>query len=64
MTVMNIFSLLGGLGLFLFGMRIMGEGLERAAGNRLRRALCGILLPRLQGRGRGCVPEAAVRSTK
>ena len=35
MSVMNIISLLGGLSLFLFGMKVLGEGLERAAGNRL-----------------------------
>ncbi len=39
MSVMNVLSLLGGLGLFLFGMKIMGEGLERAAGSRLKRLL-------------------------
>ncbi|MGN0778699.1 MAG: Na/Pi cotransporter family protein [Aristaeellaceae bacterium] len=39
MSVMNVLSLLGGLGLFLFGMKIMGEGLEKAAGNRLKRIL-------------------------
>ena len=38
-SVMNVLSLLGGLGLFLFGMRIMGEGLEKAAGNKLKRIL-------------------------
>ena len=32
MSVMNIISLLGGLSLFLFGMKVLGEGLERAAG--------------------------------
>lgn len=39
MSVVNVLSLLGGLGLFLFGMKIMGEGLERAAGSRLKRLL-------------------------
>ena len=39
MSVMNIISLLGGLSLFLFGMKVMGEGLERAAGNRLKKIL-------------------------
>ena len=39
MSVMNVFSLLGGLSLFLFGMKIMGEGLERTAGNRLKNIL-------------------------
>ena len=37
---MNMFlSMLGGLGLFLFGMKLMSEGLEKAAGERLRKIL-------------------------
>ena len=31
MTVFNVFSLLGGLALFLFGMDIMGKALEKQA---------------------------------
>ena len=31
MTVFNVFSLLGGLALFLFGMDIMGKALEKHA---------------------------------
>jgi len=34
-----IFGLFGGLGLFLYGMSQMGEGLQRAAGERMRRIL-------------------------
>ncbi|MDK2883242.1 MAG: phosphate:Na+ symporter, partial [Bacillota bacterium] len=30
------FTLLGGLGLFIYGMKLMGEGLERSAGERLK----------------------------
>jgi len=33
------FSLIGGLGLFIFGMRTMGDGLQKAAGQRMRRLL-------------------------
>lgn len=29
--------LLGGLGLFLYGMKLMGDGLEMAAGSRLKK---------------------------
>lgn len=36
MSITIIFALLGGLGLFLFGMQLMSEGLEKAAGARLR----------------------------
>lgn len=39
MTFMNVLSLLGGLGLFLFGMKIMGDGLEKAAGNKMKKIL-------------------------
>lgn len=34
-----MWGLLGGAGLFLFGVHMMGEGLEKAAGKRLRRIL-------------------------
>ena len=34
MTLFNVFSLLGGLALFLFGMDIMGKALEKQAGGQ------------------------------
>ena len=39
MSVANILSMAGGLGLFLFGIRTMGDGLENAAGANLKRML-------------------------
>ena len=39
MSVANILSMTGGLGLFLFGIRTMGDGLENAAGAKLKRML-------------------------
>ena len=39
MTLSMTMSLLGGLALFLYGMKLMGEGLEKAAGDRLKRLL-------------------------
>ncbi|MEG2570928.1 MAG: Na/Pi symporter, partial [Clostridia bacterium] len=39
MTFTNVLSLLGGLGMFLYGMKMMSEGLERVAGDRLRNLL-------------------------
>lgn len=35
----NIFELFGGLGLFLFGIRMMSEGLRKVSGNRLKNIL-------------------------
>lgn len=39
MKITDIFLLLGGLGLFLYGMNRMSEGLETAAGNKLKSIL-------------------------
>ena len=36
MTVTNLGELLGGLGAFLFGMKYMGDGLELAAGSKMK----------------------------
>ncbi len=39
MTMYEVFSLLGGVGLFLYGMSTMSNGLGRAAGDKLREIL-------------------------
>ncbi len=39
MNIFDALTLLGGLCLFLFGMNVMGQALERRAGNRLRTLL-------------------------
>ena len=39
MTVFNIISLVGGLALFLYGMRIMGDGLTKSSSDAFRQAL-------------------------
>ncbi len=52
----NLLSLAGGLALFLFGMRVMGESLEKCAGNRLK----GLLGRLTAGRFRGLLLGAAV----
>ena len=36
MTIFDLLTMIGGLALFLFGMSIMGQALERTAGNKLR----------------------------
>ena len=62
-SVMNVLSLLGGLGLFLFGMRIMGEGLEKAAGNRLKRILEIVTHNRLLAALAGVAITAVIQSS-
>ena len=36
MDIFGVLSLFGGLAMFLFGMDVMGKGLERQAGNKLQ----------------------------
>jgi phosphate:Na+ symporter len=38
-TVSVLFSILGSLGLFLFGMKVMGNGMQQAAGQRMQTVL-------------------------
>ena len=35
-TILNVLSVLGGLAMFLYGMALMSEGLQKSAGDRLR----------------------------
>lgn len=39
MDISTVFLLFGGLGLFLFGMKLMSDGLEQMAGDRMRAVL-------------------------
>ena len=39
MSVFDVLTMIGGLCLFLFGMNLMGEALERRAGGALRSIL-------------------------
>lgn len=39
MIITDLFALLGGLALFLYGMKMMSSGLEAAAGNRMKQIL-------------------------
>ena len=48
-TIVNIMSLVGSLGLFLYGMKIMSEGLEKFAGDSLRNILAAMTKNRVMG---------------
>lgn len=48
-TLLNLLSLIGSLGLFLFGMKTMSEGLEKFAGDRLRSVLAAMTKNRVMG---------------
>ena len=63
MNIFNIFQLCGGLGLFLYGMKIMSEGLERAAGDRMREMLGKLTNNRVKGVFVGLGVTAVIQSS-
>ena len=63
MSVYDIFELLGGIGLFLFGMQIMSNGLERAAGSKMRQILETLTKNRFVGLVVGIVITAIIQSS-
>ena len=62
-TFLNLLSLLGSLGLFLFGMKTMSEGLEKFAGDRLRSILAAMTKNRFMGVLTGIVVTALIQSS-
>jgi len=62
-VMMQIILALGGLGLFLYGMRLMGEGLELAAGANLRTLLEKLTTNRFLGAIVGIVVTAIIQSS-
>lgn len=62
-TLINVFSLLGSLALFLYGMKIMSEGLEKFAGERLRAILAAMTKNRVMGVFTGIFITALIQSS-
>lgn len=58
-----MFGLIGGLGLFLFGMKIMSEGLQKIAGNKMRQILASLTSHRLVAALVGVGVTALVQSS-
>ena len=59
----QILLILGGIGLFLFGMKVMTEGLRDAAGGRLRRFLSRFTTTPLRGTVSGAAATALIQSS-
>jgi phosphate:Na+ symporter len=59
----TLFGLIGGLGLFLFGMKIMSEGLQKVAGNRMRKILAALTTNRFIGMFVGLAVTAIIQSS-
>ena len=63
MELSNIFALLGGLALFLYGMTMMSNGLELAAGNKMKTILEKLITNRFLGVGVGALITALIQSS-
>ncbi|MCR4431879.1 MAG: Na/Pi cotransporter family protein [Tepidanaerobacteraceae bacterium] len=63
MSLDSIFTLFGGLGLFIYGMKLMGEGLERAAGDRLKYLLELLTRNRVMGVLVGALVTSIIQSS-
>ena len=58
-----LFGLMGGLGLFLFGMKIMSEGLQKVAGDRMRKILAALTTNRYMAAFVGLAVTAIIQSS-
>ncbi len=63
MNIFSILNLIGGLSLFLFGMSLMGQALERRAGNRLKILLGKLTTNRITGLTTGLGVTAVIQSS-
>ncbi|MDX9929862.1 MAG: Na/Pi cotransporter family protein [Bacteroidales bacterium] len=61
--LMDFLSLIGSLGLFLFGMKIMSEALQKAAGSRMRQILATMTSNRFKGVLTGFLITALIQSS-
>jgi len=60
---MTLLALFGGLALLLYGMQLIGEGLQRAAGSRLRHLLTAMTRTRVAAVGTGALVTAIIQSS-
>ena len=61
---MNIaISLIGGLGMFLYGMNVMGDGLQKAAGEKLKKIIEMLTTNRIMGVLVGTLVTAIIQSS-
>ena len=62
-SIFDFLCLLGAVGLFLYGMKVMSEGLQKAAGDRLRNILSAMTRNRFTGTLTGFAITALIQSS-
>ncbi len=63
MSIFNLITLLGGLAMFLYGMRIMGDGLKESSSGPLKKALEQLTNTPIRGFFLGLVITAVIQSS-
>ena len=63
MTIFNLITLFGGLALFLYGMRLMGDGLKKGSSDAFKRAMEKVTNNPLVGFLLGLVVTAVIQSS-
>ncbi len=61
--IFDLLQLIGSLGVFLFGMKLMSEALQKVAGPKLRRILAAMTSSRLRGILSGILITAVIQSS-
>ena len=62
-SLIDFLTLLGALGLFLFGMKLMSEALQKVAGNKMRSILSAMTSNRIKGVLTGVLITAIIQSS-
>lgn len=63
MSIFNVFTLMGGIAMFLYGMDLMGKSLEQTAGSQLQGILSKMTASPLRGLMLGLVVTAVIQSS-
>jgi phosphate:Na+ symporter len=63
LSILDIFKVIGSLALFIYGMKVMSEGVQRAAGSRLRKILSAMTANRFKGLLTGLATTSILQSS-
>ena len=62
-NISNLFEFLGGLGMFLYGMHVMADGMQKTAGGRMQKFLGMLTNNRFMAVGLGALITAIIQSS-
>jgi len=62
-TLLAILKILGSLGLFLYGMKVLSEGIQKTAGERMRKIMATMTKNRFSGLGTGFLTTSLLQSS-